>query len=255
MELLGYNVPAYKTAIFSVCGAMAGLAGCLFANWAEIVTPSVFSLGTTAEVLIWVIVGGLGTLIGPMIAAVALGSLKLELGHQTTVDNSLVLGAILILVVLLDPARLCAELRCLAPALCAIASPSPAGARHAPPPHRAAGSQTVSEPVVETQELAVRFGGVLAVDHVNFVLRERELRCLIGPNGAGKSTFFKSHHRPNPRRQCQRPGADPRPGNYRLVDAQDRAARHRHQDAGAIGDERAHRRGKSMAFRAPDRRA
>src|SRR4029077_15654356 len=103
MELLGYNVPAYKTAIFSICGAMAGLAGCLFANWAEIVTPSVFSLGTTAEVLIWVIVGGLGTLIGPMIAAVALGSLKLELGHQTTVDNSLVLGAILILVVLLIP--------------------------------------------------------------------------------------------------------------------------------------------------------
>jgi len=50
----------------------------------------------------------------------------------------------------------------------------------------------VSEPVVETQDLAVQFGGVHAVDHVNFVLRERELRCLIGPNGAGKSTFFKS---------------------------------------------------------------
>ncbi len=49
----------------------------------------------------------------------------------------------------------------------------------------------MSEPVVETHELAVRFGGVLAVDHVNFTLRERELRCLIGPNGAGKSTFFK----------------------------------------------------------------
>ena len=50
----------------------------------------------------------------------------------------------------------------------------------------------MSEPVVETQDLAVRFGGVLAVNHVNFTLRERELRCLIGPNGAGKSTFFKS---------------------------------------------------------------
>ncbi len=50
----------------------------------------------------------------------------------------------------------------------------------------------MSEPVVETHDLAVRFGGVLAVDHVNFMLRERELRCLIGPNGAGKSTFFKS---------------------------------------------------------------
>jgi ABC-type branched-subunit amino acid transport system permease subunit len=103
MELLGYNVPAYKTAIFAVAGAMAGLAGCLFANWAEIVTPSVFGLGQTAEVLIWVIVGGLGTLVGPMAAAVVLGSLKLALGHQTTIDNSLVLGAILILVVLLIP--------------------------------------------------------------------------------------------------------------------------------------------------------
>jgi branched-chain amino acid transport system permease protein len=103
MELLGYDVAGYKTAIFSVSGAMAGLAGSLFANWAEIVTPSVFSLGQTAEVLIWVIVGGLGTLIGPMIAAVVLGSLKLGLGHQTTIDNSLVLGAILILVVLLIP--------------------------------------------------------------------------------------------------------------------------------------------------------
>ncbi|HML08555.1 MAG TPA: branched-chain amino acid ABC transporter permease [Xanthobacteraceae bacterium] len=103
MELLGYDVAAYKTAIFAMGGAMAGLAGCLFANWAEIVTPSVFSLGQTAEVLIWVIVGGLGTLVGPMLAAVVLGSLKLALGHQTVIDNSLVLGAILILVVLLIP--------------------------------------------------------------------------------------------------------------------------------------------------------
>ena len=84
MELLGYDVAGYKTAIFTVSGAMAGLAGCLFANWAEIVTPSVFSLGQSAEVMIWMIVGGLGTLIGPIIAAIVLGSLKLRLGHQTT---------------------------------------------------------------------------------------------------------------------------------------------------------------------------
>jgi ABC-type uncharacterized transport system ATPase subunit len=50
----------------------------------------------------------------------------------------------------------------------------------------------VSEPVVETRDLSVRFGGVVAVNNVNFLLRERELRCLIGPNGAGKSTFFRS---------------------------------------------------------------
>jgi branched-chain amino acid transport system permease protein len=103
MEYLGYNVPAYKTAIFSISGAMAGLSGCFFANWAEIVTPSVFSLIQSAEVIIWVIVGGLGTLIGPMIGAVVLGALKIGLGYQTLIDNQLVQGAILILVVLLIP--------------------------------------------------------------------------------------------------------------------------------------------------------
>jgi branched-chain amino acid transport system ATP-binding protein len=50
----------------------------------------------------------------------------------------------------------------------------------------------MSEVVVETRDLSVHFGGVSAVNNVNFELRERELRCLIGPNGAGKSTFFKS---------------------------------------------------------------
>jgi branched-chain amino acid transport system ATP-binding protein len=49
----------------------------------------------------------------------------------------------------------------------------------------------MSETVVETRDLSMRFGGVLAVNNVNFTLRERELRCLIGPNGAGKSTLFK----------------------------------------------------------------
>ena len=45
--------------------------------------------------------------------------------------------------------------------------------------------------MVETRDLSMRFGGVQAVNNVNFSLADRELRCLIGPNGAGKSTFFK----------------------------------------------------------------
>ena len=49
----------------------------------------------------------------------------------------------------------------------------------------------MSAPLLETRGLGMRFGGVQAVRDVDFVLEERELRCLIGPNGAGKSTFFK----------------------------------------------------------------
>lgn len=47
-------------------------------------------------------------------------------------------------------------------------------------------------PLLKTEHLTMRFGGVVANDDINFTLQEMELRCLIGPNGAGKSTFFKS---------------------------------------------------------------
>ncbi|MFL9925757.1 ATP-binding cassette domain-containing protein [Herbaspirillum lusitanum] len=49
----------------------------------------------------------------------------------------------------------------------------------------------MSTPLVETQGLGVSFGGVHAVNSVDFRLETGELRCLIGPNGAGKSSFFR----------------------------------------------------------------
>jgi len=49
----------------------------------------------------------------------------------------------------------------------------------------------MTAPILETRGLTMRFGGVVAVNGVDFRLQEAELRCLIGPNGAGKSTFFK----------------------------------------------------------------
>ncbi|MGF1627041.1 MAG: ATP-binding cassette domain-containing protein [Alphaproteobacteria bacterium] len=45
--------------------------------------------------------------------------------------------------------------------------------------------------ILETRALTMRFGGVIAVNAVDFSVGEGELRCVIGPNGAGKSTFFK----------------------------------------------------------------
>ena len=46
-------------------------------------------------------------------------------------------------------------------------------------------------PLLEARGLTMRFGGVVAIDNVDFSLGHGELRCLIGPNGAGKTTFFK----------------------------------------------------------------
>jgi len=103
VELLGYDARARKTLLFAIGGAIAGLAGALYASWAEIVTPGLFSLGQSAEIIIWCIVGGLGTLVGPVIGAMLLAYLKFALGQQSVIDNTLVLGAILVLCVLLMP--------------------------------------------------------------------------------------------------------------------------------------------------------
>lgn len=46
-------------------------------------------------------------------------------------------------------------------------------------------------PLLEAENLVMRFGGVVAVNGVSMRIGHGELRCLIGPNGAGKSTFFK----------------------------------------------------------------
>lgn len=47
------------------------------------------------------------------------------------------------------------------------------------------------ESIVQTTGLTKKFGGLVAVDDVDFQLPEGQIRCLIGPNGAGKSTFLK----------------------------------------------------------------
>ena len=45
-------------------------------------------------------------------------------------------------------------------------------------------------PLLSTEDLTVRFGGLTALNQVNFAVRREEIRAIIGPNGAGKSTFF-----------------------------------------------------------------
>ena len=70
-ELLGFDIRWRKTAIFTIAGAIAGLAGGLFAAWGNFINPEVFSLPQAALVVIWVLVGGRGTLYGAVLGAVA----------------------------------------------------------------------------------------------------------------------------------------------------------------------------------------
>lgn len=101
-ELLGYDVRAYKLGIFVIGGAMAGLSGLLFAN-CVFVSPTMFSLFYSGQIIIWVMVGGLGTLVGPVIGAILLNLLTTWAGTLPEINPSLILGAILVLAVLVMP--------------------------------------------------------------------------------------------------------------------------------------------------------
>jgi len=113
-ELLGYDPRAYKLGTFTIGGALAGFAGCLFANWGNFVSPTIFGLAQCAQIIIWVIVGGRGTLIGPVIGCIGIQWLSAALGANQPSGGSdfwskifanapLILGIILIAFVLLVP--------------------------------------------------------------------------------------------------------------------------------------------------------
>lgn len=102
-DLLGYDSRKYKLGAFVLGGGVAGLAGCLFANWGAFTSPTVFGLAQSAQVIIWVIVGGVGTLFGPIVGCFIVQWLTSYLGTLSWINPNLVLGLVLILFVLLLP--------------------------------------------------------------------------------------------------------------------------------------------------------
>ena len=176
-----------------------GFAGCLFANWGNFVSPTIFGLAQSAQIIIWVIVGGRGTLIGPIVGCIGIQWLTTAFGANQpsgsdwwaaiTANAPLILGVILIALRAAGAQGPGADAWPIA-AQRLLRWPMRRGAKLGLEA-QAGGGGLMAAPLLQTRDLSMHFGGVHAVRHVNFTLAEGELRCLIGPNGAGKSTFFK----------------------------------------------------------------
>jgi len=100
VEALGLRVYPYRLAAFALSGAVAALAGLLLANLDGYITPALAGWHLSGELLVMVILGGVGSLAGPVVGAVLYLSLAEGLGHLT--DHWMViLGPLLVLRVLL----------------------------------------------------------------------------------------------------------------------------------------------------------
>jgi branched-chain amino acid transport system permease protein len=102
MRALGYNTRAYKIAVVVVAYGLGSLAGALYTAFAGFVAPELFFWLVSGRVLIMVVVGGAGTLIGPIIGGVFFVVLEHQLSEVTELWP-LAFGAIFIAFVMLAP--------------------------------------------------------------------------------------------------------------------------------------------------------
>lgn len=199
-ELLGYDIRKVQVLNFAYSGAIAGIAGALFALWANYLNPSIFSVQEALLIPIYVLVGGLGTLAGPFLGAIVIGALSFWLGGGAAGgQTTLILGAILILLVLFLQNGFLGALNKL-------------WMRYLPDPNdaaRNAGAVKIDTDVLDailtdateqagpaknlvTDEAFKQFGGVIPVNKVSQNFTPGKPYSLIGPNGAGKSSFLKT---------------------------------------------------------------
>lgn len=102
-RFLGYRVERFKLLVFTLSAAMAGIAGALYVPQVGIINPSEFAPGFSIEAVIWVAVGGRGTLVGAALGAVLVNFMKTWLTGAAPEFWLFGLGALFIVVTLFLP--------------------------------------------------------------------------------------------------------------------------------------------------------
>lgn len=101
-ECLGLSIMRFKIIAFVLSSFIAGVAGCLYAHYLHYICPQDFSFWVSVDVIIFTVVGGVGSILGPMITCVILTIIP-EFLRFTVEYQTLIFGFVLILALLLMP--------------------------------------------------------------------------------------------------------------------------------------------------------
>ena len=182
-----------RMAAFLLASFFASLGGAFFGILLTSFNPSNFAVGLSLALLLYAIVGGVGSLGGPLLAALLFSLVPQILQGRAEADQSqwpdLISAALLVALVALKPDGLASMLRWVFGGWRWPQWRPPAADDAVPAP---LASGTPGEPLLDIRELTVRFGGVIANDGVSFSVRRGEIVALVGPNGAGKTTLFNT---------------------------------------------------------------
>jgi len=204
MSALGFNTYAYKLASYVIAGAMAGFAGVLFAAIDGYVAPELLGWRESGLAIMMVVLGGAGTLYGPVLGAIlyslveetlksaseltAIFSLVMSsttakwLGGIVANSWSMALGFFLIAAVLAAPKGIAGFIEKYS-----------GEAKRAKPREIKPLAETrerAKAMQLEVENLTRAFGGLVAVNGVSVKFPPNKVHGIIGPNGAGKTTFI-----------------------------------------------------------------
>jgi branched-chain amino acid transport system permease protein len=181
-EANGIAKPALLATVFLFSGAVAGVAGGLFAALQSYITPDAFTLDLSVLFFIAILIGGRSSILGPLLGTILLTVLP-EFAAPLVAWSTFLYAVLLLVIVLAIPGGIAEILdfknrRPLESHRAIIPRPDLLPRLLGPPTD---GSLTLDR-------VALSFGGVRAINDLDLEIRPGQVHGLIGPNGSGKTT-------------------------------------------------------------------